>query len=153
MDRQKLREITAYLIFGVLTTLVSWVSYILFEHGLGMSVFAANLLSWVCAVAFAYLTNKVWVFGSRDWSAGFLVREILAFLSSRLATGVVEIVGVPLLVRTGIDTVIYALLERTPLCSVGFLFTEGIYSKVLISGIVIILNYVFSKLLVFRKKA
>ena len=48
-----------------------------------MSVFWANLVSWVCAVTFAYITNKLWVFDSKSWEAKFVVKEAVSFFASR----------------------------------------------------------------------
>ena len=83
------KEILMYIVFGVLTTLVGWGTYILFEKAL-KSVFWANLLSWICAVAFAYVTNKLWVFESKSWNAKILLKEVSTFLASRGITGVLE---------------------------------------------------------------
>jgi len=145
---EKYREIISYLFWGVMTTLVSWATYALFElifhnirgelFGVALSIQLANVLSWVCAVLFAYVTNKLWVFGSKSWEPSVVWPELLKFLSARAATGVLEVVGVPLLVRLGLNQ---TLLGR-----------EGFGAKILVSIIVIILNYVLSKLVVFRKK-
>ena len=62
----KYKELILYLVFGGLTTLVSWGSYALLELS-GLSVTVANALSWVCAVAFAFVTNKLFVFESKSW--------------------------------------------------------------------------------------
>lgn len=71
----KYKEIITYIIFGVLTTLVSWGSYALFVNLMSMSVFLGNLLSWICAVAFAYVTNKLWVFDSKAGNHRLSVRR------------------------------------------------------------------------------
>ena len=144
---EKYREIIAYLFWGVMTTLVSWGTYALFEFlfhnvqgelfGVAISIQLANVLSWVCAVLFAFVTNKLWVFNSKSWEARVAFPELGKFLASRLATGVVEWVGVPLLVRLGLDQTLFG--------------REGFVAKILVSIIVIILNYVLSKLVVFRK--
>lgn len=132
------REIISYLFWGVMTTVVSWGTYSLFVLLL-KSVGIANALSWVCAVLFAFVTNKLWVFQSSGWSLPVVLPEIWKFFASRIATGVLEIVGVPFLVGIGINQRILGI--------------EGMFAKVLVSVIVIILNYVLSKLLVFRKQS
>lgn len=145
------KEIIMYIVFGLLTTLVGWGTYILFENAI-KSVFWANLLSWICAVAFAYITNKLWVFNSKSFKAKVLVKEISTFLASRGITGVLEIALVPLLAKLGFDNPFFALAENMNIKANVF-FTDGIYSKIAVAVIVVILNYVFSKLIVFKKGA
>lgn len=148
---QKHKEIITYIIFGVLTTLVSWGTYAVFVNLLSMNVFWSNLLSWICAVSFAYVTNKLWVFDSKSWKASVVVKEIISFVASRGVTGVIEIVAVPLLAKTGFDNIFYNILEKMNI-SLGILFTDGIYSKIVLAVIVVILNYFFSKFIIFKKK-
>jgi putative flippase GtrA len=133
----KNKEIISYLFWGVMTTAVSWGTYSIFVT-VTKSVSAANILSWICAVLFAFVTNKLWVFQSKEWAFRIIMPEFLKFVTARLATGVMEIVGVPLLVYLGFDQKIAGI--------------EGMLAKVLVSIIVTILNYVLSKLLVFRNK-
>jgi putative flippase GtrA len=133
----KYKEIISYLFWGVMTTVVSWGTYSLFVTVI-KSVSVANILSWICAVVFAYVTNKLWVFQSKEWALRTIIPELLKFVTARLATGLLEIVGVPLLVYMGLNQRIAGI--------------EGMAAKVLVSVIVTILNYVLSKLLVFRKK-
>lgn len=134
-----------YLIFGVLTTVVSWGSYALFEILFGAFIgnsivlsAVANVLSWIVAVLFAYITNKLWVFESKSFKGNVLIKELIAFVGARLATGVFEWVGVPLLMIMGLDQSILGI--------------EGMVAKVIVSVVVVILNYVLSKLFVFKKK-
>lgn len=156
----KHKEIITYIIFGILSTIVSWGSYILlinffelFESfAINSKIFIANCLSWLCAVIFAFITNKLWVFNSKSWSHKVFFKELTAFFSSRIVTGIIEIVGVPVLSKIGVDGVFFAILNKTTLKSIDFLFSDGLYSKILISVIVVILNYVFSKLFVFKNK-
>lgn len=145
------KEIIMYFVFGLLTTVVSWGTYTLFVNVCKMSVFFANLVSWVCAVAFAYITNKLWVFESKSWSPTVLLKEIGTFVASRGVTGIIEIVTVPLLVKTTFDNLFYNIIEKIGL-SIQILFTDGIYSKIVVSFIIVVLNYVFSKLFVFKNK-
>ena len=143
------KEILMYILFGVLTTLVGWGTYILFEKAIKV-VFWANLLSWICAVAFAYITNKLWVFNSKSWEAKTLLKEISTFIASRGITGVLEIVLVPLLAKCGFDNPFFALLKGANI-KADVLYTDGLYSKIAVAVIVVILNYIFSKLIVFKK--
>ena len=136
--RMDLGEVIRYLVMGGLTTVVSWGTYALFAKNLGMGITASNILSWVCAVIFAYLTNKVCVFHSYSWKIGFVLREVALFISARLMTGVIEMAGVPLLVKAGLNQKLFGV--------------KGMLAKVAVSILVVILNYVFSKLIIFRKK-
>lgn len=137
----KYKEIIMYLIMGVATTAVSWVTYgasvsIINVGSEITNIFIANIIAWILAVAFAYITNKIFVFESRSWKPAFVLKECALFVSSRLATGVLEIVAVPFLVKLGLDQKVFGI--------------DGMFSKVLVSVLVVILNYVFSKLFVFK---
>lgn len=147
----KYKEIITYVIFGVLTTVVSWGSYTVFVEVLSMKVFVGNLLSWICAIVFAYVTNKLWVFESKSWKPSIIGKEIVTFVASRGITGVIEILCVPLLAKTGFDNIFYGILEKMNI-SIGILFTDGIYSKIFLSVVVVILNYFFSKFIIFKNK-
>lgn len=133
----KYQKILSYLFWGVMTTLVSWGTYSLFVTIL-RSVTIANVLSWICAVLFAFITNKLWVFQSRTWSLSVVLPEFWKFIAARLATGLLEMVGVPLLVKIGLNQRILGI--------------EGMAAKIVVSVGVVILNYVLSKLLVFKNE-
>ena len=129
---EKYRDILSYLFFGVLTTVVNYLIYLPVFNLCGLSAAVSNMIAWVGAVAFAFLTNKPFVFHSHDWSAKTVIPELTKFVSCRLASGVLE---------TGIL-----------LLTVDFLHWNGNLWKLVTQVLVIIINYVGSKLLVFRKK-
>ena len=147
----KYREIIVYIFWGGMSTVVGWGSYIIFAsllsgnvsdiHLLSMTisvtVFVANVLSWIFAVAFAFYTNKVFVFQSKSWKMDIWVGECLKFVGARIATGVLEIFGVPFLVAIGLNQKIFGI--------------EGIVAKITVSVAVVALNYVFSQLFIFKK--
>ena len=137
---QLTREIVLYLVFGVLTTVVSWGTYILFANDrfCGFGITLSKVLSWICAVLFAFFTNKSWVFQSHSWRPAVFFRELVSFFGARAITGALEIFGTPALVRSGVNQKLFG--------------TKGMLANILVSIIVVILNYVFSKLLVFTKK-
>ena len=140
----KYKEIIMYLIMGGLTTLVSWGTYSLFAWILPIAnqdllVLTANALSWLLAMTFAYVTNKIWVFESKSWERHFLLKEFGLFVSARLLTGIFEVVAVPGLVWLGCDQSIFGV--------------PGMLSTIIVSIIVVLLNYVFSKLIIFRKQS
>ena len=128
----KYYDVLVYLVFGVLTTVVNYVIYLPCYNILGLSGACSNVIAWVAAVAFAYLTNKPYVFRSHDWSAGTVIPELTKFVGSRIASGALE---------TGIIFV-----------TVDCLLWNGNLMKLMTSVFVVILNYIASKLLVFRKK-
>ncbi len=133
---EKYRELIVYFIVGCLTTLVNWVVYAAGVEVFHLRISIANGIAWVVAVAFAYITNKIWVFQSRQWNVSFVLREAGLFVSARILTGILEIAGVPLLVKAGLDQSLFGV--------------RGMWAKVIVNVAVLILNYVFSKLVVFR---
>lgn len=124
-------DILSYLFFGGLTTVVNFIVYFPCYEWLGISAAISNAIAWVVAVAFAYLTNKPFVFRSHDWSLATVVPELTKFVGCRIGSGLLE-------------TVIIFV-------TVDYLGWNGIIWKVITSVVVVILNYVASKLLVFKK--
>lgn len=129
---EKYRSILIYIIFGVLTTAVNYLVYIPCLNLLGLSASVSNIIAWCVAVLFAFLTNKPFVFESKDWSAKTVVPEFTKFVGTRVASGLVE-------------TLIL-------LVTADLLGWNGNIWKLVTNVIVVILNYIGSKLLVFRKK-
>ncbi len=135
---QKIRElvtkywdIVSYLFFGVCTTIVNYLIYIPCYNFLGMSATVSNMIAWVVAVAFAFLTNKPFAFKSHDWSAKTVVPELTKFVGCRIGSGAAE-------------TLILFL-------AVDLMGWDGNIWKLVTQVMVVVLNYVGSKLLVFRK--
>ena len=126
------KEGLLYLFFGGVTTLVSFAVFWLFEGPLGWNELVANLVSWVVAVAVAFVTNRIWVFASEARGAAALLYEVAAFYASRVATFLVE--------------------EGILLLFVTLLALPAMPVKVVASIVVVILKYVLSKLFVFRKR-
>lgn len=125
-------DIVSYLFFGGLTTVVNYLVYYPLYNFFGFSAALSNCVAWVAAVAFAYLTNKPFVFKSRDWSAKVVIPELAKFVACRLGSGAAE-------------TIIIFV-------TVDILRINGNVMKLVTSVLVVILNYAASKLLVFRKK-
>ena len=124
-------NVVAYLVFGVLTTAVNYLVYLPCYNVLGLSAAVSNAIAWVAAVAFAYLTNKPLVFKSHDWSAKTVLPELAKFVVCRIGSGVLE---------TGLLLV-----------CVDWLGWDGNVMKLASSVLVVILNYIGSKLVVFRQ--
>ncbi|MGN1203395.1 MAG: GtrA family protein, partial [Eubacterium sp.] len=79
----KYREIISYVFFGVLATIVSLVSFKLFELILGERLYlVTNVVSWLITVIFAYFTNKLWVFESKSWKANVVIKELIGFFGA-----------------------------------------------------------------------
>ena len=129
---EKYYDILAYLFFGVLTTAVNYLIYLPCYNLWGLSASVSNVIAWVGAVAFAYLTNKPFVFKSHDWSAETVIPELTKFVGCRVGSGVME------------TAIIFV--------TVDLLAWNGNVMKLLTSVLVVIVNYLASKLLVFRSK-
>ena len=133
-----------YLFFGGLTTVVSVIFFAipmnilhigkgkLLGFTIDYDVTIANIISWICAVTFAYVTNRTWVFEDKAHGTGAVVRECAAFFAGRLFTLVVE-------------TLLLNVMTNT------FKMQE-IIAKIIVSVVTIVLNYFISKLLVFKKE-
>ncbi len=144
---KKYKEPILYIVFGGVTTLVSLVSFALCNRLLGEGLYLiSNIISWVLAVAVAFVTNKLWVFESKSWAPGVLWRELPAFAGARIFSLLVEEAGLFLLVDIlGFDGWSYTLC--------GFAISGEMIAKFLMQVVVLILNYIFSKLVIFKKKA
>lgn len=125
-------ELVAYLFAGVATTLVNYVVYFLATRALGMDVLPGTWTAWVLAVAFGYAVNKAFVFHTHCDSLTALVREAASFFAMRL-------------VSLGAETVLMYV-------TVELLHFNDLLMKLLTNLLVILLNYVFSKLVIFKKK-
>lgn len=132
MILKKYRETILYLFFGAFTTLVNIVSYLFFTRVILFNFMVANTLAWILAVLFAYVTNKFFVFESKRVEIRFLFKEFLSFVSFRLLSGVIEMV------------IMYIMID--------LLFVNDIIVKVFTNIVVIVLNYLFSKMIIFKNK-
>ena len=121
-----------YGIFGLLTTIVNVGVYALFLNALNIDYLFANVIAWIIAVIFAFITNKTCVFDSWDWNKSVVVKEGISFFTSRIFTGIADML------------LLWTL--------VSVLNQGELFSKVVDSIVVIILNYVLSKVLVFNNK-
>lgn len=117
-----------YLIFGVLTTLVNIVVYYLFNDVLHVHYMVSNAIAWILSVLFAYITNRKYVFESNGDS---IITELSKFVTARLSTGIMDMVVMWLLVDV--------------------LHVNSMISKIISNVLVVVGNYVLSKLFVFKK--
>lgn len=129
---RKYKEMLLYLFFGGLSFIVSIATYALFNVEMGINELIANILSWIITVMFAFLTNRVWVFQSPTEGVNAFIRQMMVFYSGRVITLVIE--------------------EVILLVFITLLGFNSMAVKIVAQVIVILLNYVISKLVVFREK-
>lgn len=139
------RETITYVIFGALTTVVSFVSFKLFDVAFhGKYYLFSNTISWILAVIFAYVTNKLFVFESKSWAFSVLKTEIPSFLSARIASYFIEQLGMFLLVTVlGFDNRVFSFVILS--------LSGKMTAKAIVSVLVVIINYVLSKFFIFKK--
>ena len=125
-------ELVAYLFAGVATTIVNYVVYFMATRWMGLAVMPGTWVAWVLAVLFGYVVNKAFVFKTHCESTAALVKEAFSFFTIRL-------------VSLGAETVIMFV-------TVEMIGLNDLVMKLLTNFIVIVLNYVFSKLFIFKKK-
>lgn len=119
-----------YLIFGCLTTIVNIIVYYILN--LYVDYMVSNAIAWIVSVLFAYVTNKIYVFKSGEYALSNIVKEFVLFVTGRVITGVLDMI------------LMFTLIN--------FFYFDGFISKIVVNVVVIILNYVFSKLLVFNMR-
>mgnify|MGYP002614071756 CR=1 FL=1 len=126
------RETVSYFIFGVLTTAVDWVGYFAL-YNMGYSVVFSQTMSWAAAVLFAFITNKLFVFASLDLHPKKIWSEFVPFVICRAATGVFTMIAMIVLVD-------------------GLGIHQDFICKIVVSAISLVLNYLFSKLFIFKSE-
>jgi len=131
---KKYEEIINYLIIGVLTTVVSLVTYYICVYTFlnpkdALELQIANVISWILSVTFAYITNRIFVFKSKSKQ---ILKEITSFVGARIITLLLDMLIMFIMVTT--------------------LNINDKISKLIVQVVVIVLNYIFSKLFVFKKK-
>lgn len=140
------REIVSYVFWGVMTTAVNYVTYLLLTGGLHVYYLTSNVIAWAVSVLFAYFVNKLFVFESKDWAWRVALRELWQMTASRLFTLVLEM-GILWffvdLLRCGQLTV--------PLPGGALLHGDAVV-KLGANVVVVIVNYVLSKFIIFKKK-
>ncbi len=157
IDKLFTKEIITYVFFGVLTTIVNLGTFYLLKKlfiGIGWSgvlnsvipadspllkVFSggseyldANFIAWVAGVVFAFVTNKLWVFESKSWKPSIAFKEFTSFMGARIFSFVIE-------------TILMFVM-------ISLLHWHDLIAKTIVGVIVVIINYVFSKLIIFKKK-
>ena len=128
---RKHKEGMRYLVFGALSTVINIIVFAICSKMANLSTTISNIIAWIIAVLFAYVTNKLYVFDSKTVKLKDLAREIFSFFSARIATLVIE------------TAFLWVVIDK-----LGF---NDILMKIISNIIVIILNYIFSKIFIFKK--
>ena len=129
---RKHRSVIIYIAFGALTTLVNYLVYYPLYILAEFSAAVSNGISWLAAVIFAFFTNKLFVFGNKSWSPNIIVPEIVKFVGFRLLSGLME------------TAILYV--------AVDLFASNGNVWKVITSLFVIVINYIASKVFVFKNR-
>ena len=123
-------ETISYLIFGVLTTVVNYITNYICYYRAGISTFMSNNIAWVISVAFAFVVNKLFVFNSKSWKLSVVLKELYAFVIARLLSW-------------GFETVFMVV-------TVDWYHMPNWIAKILSNVFVVIMNYFASKFLIFK---
>lgn len=141
---EKYKELILYVVFGGLTTLVNFISFWIFEK-LGIEYLINNAISWIISVVFAYVTNKLFVFESKSWNLKLVLKEGFEFLMARVFSFAIEEGGLWLFVDI-------LGMKKLSLNILSVEISGAFIAKVVLAVIVVILNYFFSKFIIFAKK-
>lgn len=126
----KYKGIILYLVFGVLTTVINVITYHISYEMLHIANITSTMIAWVVAVTFAYFTNKLFVFESKRTGSG-AVKEAINFFACRIGTGVIEV------------GMMYVFVDVLAL--------NGTIMKLITNFIVIVINYIASKFIIFNE--
>ena len=126
------KEQILYIVFGVLTTAINIIAFFVCSRLMNLGLIPSTVIAWILSVLFAFVTNKIYVFNSKNYNFSVVLRELIDFVISRGATGILDLGLMYLFVSV-----------------IGI---EDMISKIVINIIVIILNYILSKLYVFKNK-
>lgn len=129
---KKYKGLILYAIFGVLTTLVNIGAYYICFNIAEILNVPSTIIAWLLAVVFAFITNKLWVFDSKSFEKKTVLHELWTFFACRIATGVLDVV------------IMYLAVDVMTMNSTLW--------KLISNIIVIIINYFFSKLVIFNNR-
>ncbi len=140
------RELIVYVIFGVCTTVVNLITFKLWNLILGEEQYLiSNIIAWVASVIFAYITNKIWVFESKSWDTKVILKEIPSFFAARVFSFLVEEVGLYIFVDL-------LKFNEYSMNILSISLSGEMIAKIILAVVVVVLNFVFSKLFIFKKK-
>lgn len=124
------KEIILYVIFGVLTTIVNLIAYYLFSNIININYLISNAIAWIISVVFAYITNKFFVFNSSYINKDVIIEEFIKFMNCRLISGLSEVV------------LLFSFVD--------LLLMNDIVAKLIIGVLVALINFIFSKVFIFK---
>lgn len=124
------KETILYVIFGVLKTIVNLIAYYLFSNIININYLISNAIAWIISVVFAYITNKFFVFNSSYINKDVIIEEFIKFMNCRLISGLSEVVLLFLFV--------------------DLLLMNDIVAKLIIGVLVALINFIFSKVFIFK---
>lgn len=132
MKHKTYHELISYLFWGVITTLVNYIVYFACTKIFLIHYLASNIFAWVMSVIFAFLVNKVFVFQSKNWKMHEILRQISQFVSARIFS-------------LGLETFLLLVFVR-------FIGYDDSIIKIAAGVVVVIVNYIFSKWIIFKKQ-
>ena len=135
--KSNLKQIIVYTFFGVVTTAVNWAVYIALQKA-GAAITFSNAIAWIAAVSVAFITNKKYTFKNKARSFKELVEQIILFVFARLLSGLFEIFLPSVLLSIGLTATLFGI--------------KGFWAKIITNGVVILVNYILSRTLVFPQK-
>ena len=130
---RKHRELVSYVFWGVMTTVVNYAVYFLLTEGFQVYYLTGNIIAWAVSVLFAYFVNKLYVFQSRDWAWRVALRELWQMVASRLFSLGLEM------------GILWLFVDK--------LHYNDAIVKLCANVVVVVVNYVLSKFIIFKKKA
>lgn len=128
---EKYKELIKYLIVGVLTTAINYACFVILTKMFNIDIHISNIISWVVSVVFAYFTNKLFVFESKSFKPKIIAKEVSEFVAARVFSLLIE------------ELILYVF--------VNLLSMNALIIKLVANVVVIIINYVLSKLIIFKK--
>lgn len=130
-NKKKLYELFFYTFFGVIGTVVNIIIFVVLTKCFYVQYLISNLIAWIFSIVFAFVTNKIWVFKSKSWFFPLWFKEFVLFIVARVTT---------LIFDMGYMYV-----------AISILYWNETVSKLIANIIIVVVNYVLSKILIFRK--
>lgn len=127
----KNKEFLYYVFWGAMTTIVNYICYFVFTGFFNIYYILSNFISWVITVVFAFLVNKLFVFYSKKIDFSTVLKEFSYFILSRLISLAVETI------------ILFSIVD--------ILKIDDFYGKTVAFIVVVFLNYILSKFMVFKK--
>lgn len=126
----KYKKVLLYLFFGFITFCINIVVFAGFNKVLGINELVSNVFAWIIAVSLAYITSKIWIFESTNMGIMPIIKEVFTFFAGRIGTLLVE------------EIILFIFITQLGMNSIGI--------KLISQIIVVILNYIISKVIVFK---